>query len=76
MRAILLGMRVKTVIAALLLAVVPALGFAFSLSISELDVNAGLLFIGTSQGAPSPITQSIGVSMPLKIGGPYFVEPS
>ena len=65
----------------LLLAGAP--GSGFSLSLDELDANASLLFIG-SHPNPQPsdsedpslgIAPLIGVSVPLKIGGPLFVEP-
>jgi hypothetical protein len=71
-------MRVKVIVAALLLTGIPALTFA--LSVSELDANVGLLFIGSAPpsgyGAPSPLVQTIGVSLPLRSKGPFFLEPS
>ncbi|MGA2764891.1 MAG: hypothetical protein ABSG17_16200 [Spirochaetia bacterium] len=71
-------MRAKVILFALILAGAPVLSFA--LSISELDVNVGLLFIGSAPppgyGAPSPLLQSFGVSMPLRSDGPFFLEPS
>ena len=74
-RAILFVMRARVIIASLLLFGIPA--FAFALKISELDINAGLLFIGSSPpGAPSPLVQTLGISMPIKSDGPFFLEPS
>ncbi len=68
-------MRARVIIASLLLFGIPA--FAFALKISELDINAGLLFIGSSPpGAPSPLVQTLGISMPIKSDGPFFLEPS
>jgi hypothetical protein len=51
-----------------------------ALSIDELDANASLLFIGSNppSGATDPnfaIAPLLGVSMPLRISGPFFVEP-
>jgi len=68
-------MRARLVVAALLLAAVPALSFA--LRLAEVDVNVGLLFIGsTPPGAPSPLVQTIGVSFPIRSDGPFFLEPT
>ncbi len=59
----------------LFLAAIPALVFA--LKISELDINAGLLFIGSSPpGAPSPLVQTIGASLVIQSDGPFFIEPT
>lgn len=73
-------MRAKVIIAVVLLAAIPALTFALSFSVSELDVNVGLLFIGSAPpagyGAPSPLLQSFGISLPLRSDGPFFLEPT
>ncbi len=70
-------MRAKVIIATVLLAAFPALTFALSFSVSELDVNVGLLFIGsTPPGAPSPLLQTFGISLPLRTNGPFFLEPT
>ena len=68
-------MRAKVFTVSLLLAAIPALAFAFK--ISELDINAGLLFIGSSPpGAPSPLVQTIGASLVIQSDGPFFIEPT
>ncbi len=46
----------------------------------DLDVNTGMLLIGTTppagSGGPNPaITYTLGVSLPLPIAGVFFVEP-
>jgi hypothetical protein len=52
----------------------------YALSISELDANAGLLRIGSvpppATGGPSPIVQYIGVSIPMALPSPFFLEPN
>ncbi len=71
-------MKAKVVIMALALALVPA--FAFPYTLTELDINAGLLFIGSAPpagyGTASPITQTLGVSFLLESDGPWFLIPS
>ncbi len=71
-------MRAKVVILVVLL--FAAAPFAFALSLTEVDVNVGLLFIGSSPppgyGAPSPLLQTIGVSFPMSLGGPWYMEPT
>jgi hypothetical protein len=68
-------MRAKVLLALLLLAGMAPLGFAFS--VSDLDINAGLLLIGSSPpGAPSPLVQTLGVSLMIRSDGPFFLEPS
>jgi len=51
----------------------------FGLALNELDVNASLMVIGSvppaGLGDVSPIVQLIGVSLPVRISGPYFLEP-
>ena len=49
----------------------------FALSINELDVNASLMLIGntSSYGDVSPIVQVFGASLPLKLAGPFYIEP-
>jgi hypothetical protein len=52
---------------------------AFAISINELDVNASLMMIGSvpppQKGDVSPIVQLFGVSLPLHVSGPYYLEP-
>jgi hypothetical protein len=65
----------------LLVAVAPSR--VFSLSLDELDVNASLLFIGSHPNPQPPGTTDptlgipplVGVSVPFKLPGPFFVEP-
>jgi pimeloyl-ACP methyl ester carboxylesterase len=52
---------------------------ALSLSIDELDANVGLIFIGSNppSAATDPnlgIPPLVGVSVPFRLGGPYFLE--
>jgi hypothetical protein len=52
---------------------------ALSLSIDELDANVGLIFIGSNppSAATDPnlgIPPLVGVSIPFRLGGPYFLE--
>src|SRR5208337_4949045 len=74
-RAILYCMRPRVALALMIVCAVAAPGFA--LSINELDVNASLMVIGStsSYGDVSPIVQLFGVSLPLKLSGPFFLEP-
>ncbi|HVP18621.1 MAG TPA: hypothetical protein VMU36_06455 [Spirochaetia bacterium] len=71
-------MRARVILFVLLAAGVP--GLTSALTLSELDVNVGLLFIGSAPpptyGGPSPITQSFGVSFVVQAAGPLFFEPS
>ena len=52
----------------------------FSITLTEVDANFSLLFIGSAPpdgfGGPSPVLQSVGASLPLAIGGPFFLEPT
>lgn len=43
----------------------------------DLDINAGLLFIGSSgiAAAPSPLVPFFGASFPITLGGPFYMEP-
>ena len=68
-------MRPRVALALMIVCAVAAPGFA--LSINELDVNASLMVIGStsSYGDVSPIVQLFGVSLPLKLSGPFFLEP-
>jgi hypothetical protein len=71
-------MRAKIVVA--FIAVFLAAASLSALSIDELDANFGLIFIGTSAPAPaatgpSIITPLFGVSLPMKLDGPFFIEP-
>ncbi len=55
----------------------------FSLSIDEIDANASLVFIGSNPNPQPPlssdpnfgVTPMIGVSVPFRLGGPFFFEP-
>ncbi len=68
-------MRAKVILLILLLGGASQLSFA--LSVSELDINAGLLLIGSSPpGAPSPLVQTLGMSLVLTGDGPFFLEPT
>jgi hypothetical protein len=54
---------------------------AFALTLTQVSVEPGLLAIGNTDepsSGPTPIllTQSLGASFPLAIGGPFFLEPS
>jgi hypothetical protein len=69
----------RALLVAALLSAIPGATLA-ALSIDELDANASLIFIGSS--APSgysrpdlAIAPLIGVSMPLALSGPFFLEP-
>ncbi|HEY9595525.1 MAG TPA: hypothetical protein VHE79_13690, partial [Spirochaetia bacterium] len=68
-------MRVPAVIALLCLAAVPAV----AVSVDELDVDfSPFHLIATADPdatGPSAIVQLYGVSLPLRLGGPWFVEP-
>jgi hypothetical protein len=61
---------------ALCITAVPAL----AVSVDELDVNTSLLLIGNTEPVPStgtsPIVTLVGVSLPLRIDGPFFIEPA
>jgi hypothetical protein len=51
---------------------------ALSLQIDELDANAGLVFIGSNPPSTTPnlaIVPLIGISVPFRLWGPFFVEP-
>jgi hypothetical protein len=68
-------MRARVILLILLLGGASQLSFA--LSVSELDINAGLLLIGSSPpGAPSPLVQTLGMSLVLTGDGPFFLEPT
>jgi hypothetical protein len=68
-------MKRKVLVAVLLSAV--AASPAFCLSLGELDINAGLLFIGATdpQAAPSPLVPMFGASLPIEIAAPFYLEP-
>ena len=74
-RAILYPMRPRVAVVLLVILAVATPGFA--LSISELDVNASLMVIvnDTPYGDVSPIAQLFGVSLPLALAGPFYIEP-
>ncbi len=67
-------MKAKVILPALALAFAP--GFAFALTLTELDVNAGLLFIGSAPPQASGITQTLGASLLIRTDGPLFLVPS
>jgi hypothetical protein len=52
----------------------------FALSIHELDVNASLMVIGSvpppHKGDVSPIVQLFGAGLPLRLAGPFYIEPT
>lgn len=68
-------MRLRVAVALIIVCAVAAPGFA--LSISELDANASLMLIAntSSYGDVSPIVQVFGASLPLKLTGPFYIEP-
>lgn len=74
-RAILDCMRLRVAVALIIVCAVAAPGFA--LSINELDINASLMLVGntSSYGDVSPIIQVFGASLPLKLAGPFYIEP-
>jgi len=48
-----------------------------ALTIDELDANAGLIFIGSNPPSTDPnlgIPPLLGVSIPLRLSGPFFLE--
>jgi len=54
----------------------------FSLSITELDLNVSSLFIGsnplpvsTGQDPSMTVAPLLGLSIPFRLSGPYFIEP-
>ena len=51
----------------------------FGFALNTLDVNASLMVIGSvppvGYGDVSPIVQLIGISLPVRVSGPYFLEP-
>ena len=76
-RAILYLMRLKVAVVLLVILAVATPGFA--ISINELDVNASLMLIGSvppaGHGDVSPVVQLFGVSLPLQLSGPFYIEP-
>ena len=49
-----------------------------ALTVDELDANFGLIYIGTTDpgaSGPSIITPLYGVSLPMQLSGPFFIEP-
>jgi len=69
-----MSVRCLTVLFVVLVAAIPA----SALTVDELDINAGLIFIGTTDAGatgPSPIVPIFGASLPMGITGPFFVEP-
>jgi hypothetical protein len=58
----------------------PTFAFPFlGLQADELDVNANLMLIGSTppagHGQGNTLVQLIGVSLPMKLAAPFFVEP-
>lgn len=76
-RAILDCMRLT--VAAVLLVILAVATPGFALSISELDVNGSLMVVGSvppaGHGDVSPVVQLFGASLPLKLAGPFYIEP-
>jgi hypothetical protein len=75
-------MRLKVAAALVLLglAVSPAFAFPiFGLHADVLDINAGLMLIGSAPpagyGQGSTVVQLIGVGMPIQLPRPFFIEP-
>jgi hypothetical protein len=74
------GLAAATIVVPLVLLLLPVAAVSsLSLSIDELDANASLLFIGSNppSAATDPnlgIPPLIGVSIPFRLSGPYFVE--
>ena len=70
-------MRLRVAVALCVVLVIAAPGFA--LSINELDVNASFMVIGSvppaGHGDVSPVVQLFGASLPLKLAGPFYIEP-
>ena len=69
-------MRAKVVIA--LFGALFAASSLSALTVDELDVNVGLIYIGTTDPnalGPSIITPLYGVSLPMQLSGPFFIEP-
>jgi len=63
---------------AMLIALPGAALSAFSLPFDEIDANASLVFIGSSPPVSRPdlaIAPLLGVSVPFKLSGPFFLEP-
>jgi hypothetical protein len=71
-------MKGKVVLAVFLMAM--AASPVFPISVGDLDINLGMLFIGNAPGGsgPSPlaISPAIGVSLPIGITDLFFIEPS
>jgi hypothetical protein len=69
-------MRAKVVVA-----MIGAMLVASSLSalaVDELDVSFGIITIGTTDpgaSGPSIVTPLYGVSLPMQVSGPFFIEP-
>jgi hypothetical protein len=76
-RAILYRMRLT--VAAVLLVILSIATPGFAISINELDVNGSLMVIGSvpppGKGDVSPVVQLFGVSLPLHLSGPFYIEP-
>jgi hypothetical protein len=69
-------MRVKVVVA--MIGALLAASSASALALDDLDVNFGIIYIGTTDpgaSGPSIVTPLYGVSLPIQVGGPFFIEP-
>jgi hypothetical protein len=69
-------MRAK--VAAAVIGALLAAASASALTVDELDVNFGFIYIGTADPSalgPSIVTPLYGVSLPIQLVGPFFVEP-
>ena len=69
----------RLTVAAVLLVILAVATPGFALSISELDVNGSLMVVGSvppaGHGDVSPVVQLFGASLPLKLAGPFYIEP-
>jgi len=67
--------RVLAVVALLSLAAIPAV----AASVDDIDIDFSPFHLiataDSNAGGPSPIVQLYGVSVPIRLGGPWFVEP-
>jgi hypothetical protein len=69
-------MRAKVVVA--MIGAMLAASSLSALAIDELDVNFGIIYIGTTDpgaSGPSIVTPLYGVSLPIQVSGPFFIEP-
>ena len=69
-------MRAKVVVA--VIGAMLAASSLSALSLDDLDVNFGIIYIGTTDpvaSGPSIITPLYGLSLPIQVSGPFFIEP-